>query len=134
EIADILPLVPTLGRLEIRRLATALPGDAGAGAGLNRARLAMGNFIGPIPTAIKSDIDGLRLPLDLIDDATVRQALEAAGLTVVSYGDALRLKWDEETEQLRLERLDMRLENGVRVELSLTFGGISRTVFEHPEQ
>lgn len=133
DIADILPILPTLGGLELAGLRVA-PDGAGIEVALERYLLEMSDFIDAVPTKLRSETRGLRLPVTAVEEAEVGKLLEASGLKDIVYDGKQRIGWDEATGDLTLDELSMTLKGGATVNASLTLGGIPRRIFERPDQ
>ncbi len=133
DLADILPIVPTLGGLELAGLRAAFD-DLPSEISLGRYLLNMSDFIDPFPTKIRAETRGLHIPVAAIQEPDIRKLLETAGLREFIYDDKLQIGWDENTGDLTLDELSMTLKGGGTAKASLRFGGIPRRVFERPDQ
>jgi len=101
--------------------------------GLDLYEMDMATTVPPIPTLIEMRTDNLTLPISAIDDADVRSALEGLGLETITWSDETILSWDEDTQDLTLERLYLSVEDLGTLEGSLRFANVPRAAFEDPE-
>ncbi|NRG18909.1 hypothetical protein HPQ64_14545 [Rhizobiales bacterium] len=130
---DILPVIPRLGRLDIEGLDITAP-DVAENISLENYRFSASGFIDPIPTEVTSRTDKLSFPISLLEDEDARALLEGMGITQITYDDELRINWDEETQDLTLERLSFEMKDGIKARADLVIGGIPRLAFERPDQ
>ncbi|MXN64502.1 hypothetical protein GR183_06260 [Stappia sp. GBMRC 2046] len=133
ELYDILPIIPRLGGLEIEGLDISAP-EIAEHISLENYRLSASGFIDPIPTDVSSRTDKLSFPVSLLEDQDARALLEGMGIEQVIYDDELHINWNEETQDLSLERLSFVMKDGIKARADLVIGGIPRLVFERPDQ
>ncbi|WP_350333846.1 hypothetical protein [Coralliovum pocilloporae] len=96
--------------------------------------LGMASLIPPIPTEIEMKTDGLEIPVKYLDDEEAIKAFEAFGLTTLRWTDGLRIRWDEQTEDVFIDDLTLELGDVGRVHAKAHLGGLPRSILENPEQ
>jgi hypothetical protein len=131
--ADVnpLPLMPTLGFAEAVNLDVVQAGTK-LGA-VDRARLDLGAYIGPVPTKITTDIRGLDLDLSQVNDRRARTMLKDLGYErlVADYG--FTLAWREADESVKVDGFRLAIKDLATVTLDATLTGLSRQAIETPE-
>lgn len=99
---------------------------------IGKSELTIASTVPPIPTSLFSKNEELRIPVDAIEDAETQAMLRDIGLDEVVWSDETRLYWDEVTNELRLERLEIRIEGIGTVEASVRFANVPKFLFEDP--
>lgn len=133
DIATLMKGVPTVGLLAvsgIKVIADELPGPIA----LDEFRIAMEDHIGPIPTRIEHNISGLSYATEMVEEPQMREVLERLGIKQMNSSQDFVIAWDEATQDLRIEKLNVVLEGGLNLSADITLGGIPRSVFEDPSQ
>lgn len=131
DIQAVLRAMPKLGRVEIDDLRVR-DGKYDGDASLGHFELLQSAYINTIPTDIRTRISNFRIPLALVDDADAQELLSAIGLSEIRLDQNVALRWNADTEDLELERSEVRLENGGRGSLRIRLGGLPRSVLEDP--
>ena len=101
---------------------------------LDRFRMDLKTVVPPIPTSVELSTEGLELPVAALDDQEAIDVLEAAGIDVLRLTEKIRMRWDEDTEDLIIENLVVELGQVGKVRASARLGGLTRMVLENPEQ
>ena len=133
DLAQILSIIPTLGLLQIEGLKVASD-ELPAPVSVESYRLAMSDFIAPIPTRIEAVTKNASFPISLIDEEDARALFEALDLDAVNYSDESRMAWNPDTQTLSIDPLSFTIDGGGSLELRMEIGGIPRLAFENPEQ
>lgn len=132
--ADIDPqaLMPTLGFAEAIDVDVIQTGTR-LGA-VDRARLDLGAYVGPVPTKVTTDIRGLDLDLSQVSDRRARDMLKQLGYErlVADYGFALT--WREADESLKLDGFRLAIKDLATLTMDATLVGLTRQAIEAPEQ
>jgi len=128
---DPLPLVPTFGFAEAIDLDVVQAGTR-LGA-VDRARLDLGAYIGPVPTKIATDIRGLDLDLSQVSDRRAREMLRDLGYErlVADYG--FTLAWREADESLKVDGFRLAIKDLATLTMDATLIGLTRQAIEAPE-
>jgi len=115
----------------VEGLDVSIPGQGKIG--LDLYEMDLTSSVPPIPTLIEMRTDNLTLPVSAIDDADVRNALNGLGLETITWSDETILYWDEDTQDLTLERLYLSVKDLGTLEGSLRFANIPRSALEDPQ-
>jgi hypothetical protein len=128
---DPLPLMPTLGFAEAIDLDVVQAGTR-LGA-VERARLDLGAYIGPVPTKIATDIRGLDLDLSQVSDRRAREMLRDLGYQrlVADYG--FTLAWREADESVKVDGFRLAIKDLATLTMDATLVGLSRQAIEDPQ-
>jgi hypothetical protein len=129
---DRLGLVPTLGFFEMNALAVAIP-DQGRVA-LDRLRLDLGGFIGPIPTAIDFDTRGLQMDLASVQNPRVRKILTDLGYSQLSLDERFNIRWNEANESLSVNNFVLAAKGAGSIGLDFQLAGLQRSAFVKLDQ
>ncbi|MCP4317651.1 MAG: hypothetical protein GY789_16945 [Hyphomicrobiales bacterium] len=122
-----------------RSIATGLCGlkfeglKPGTDAQLNNFVFSMDTLIPPIPTSIELTTEGLEFPVALIDDALVQEGLLAAGIDTLRLSESIKLRWDEESEDLVLDNFVLELGNVGRVRARARLSGVPKSLLQNPQ-
>lgn len=114
----------------VEGLEVSIPGEAEVALGSYTLDLA--TVVAPIPTTINSKTVDLTLPVDAIEEPDTQKLLRGMGLETVTYSDELRMEWDEETQDLILENLTIKVDDLGTFEGSMRFANVARDVLEDP--
>lgn len=133
DIAAVLAALPRLGRIEMGDV-TIRDGRPGGVVSLDHLEILQKTYINTIPTDIRARIAGLLVPARIADDPEAVALFEAIGLSEIRLDQNIALRWDVASEDLELERSEIRLENGGRASLRLRLGGLPRAVIEDPNK
>ncbi len=128
---EVLNVIPMINRIETTDLAFTDP--LGRAASLQSYRLVMDRFIDPIPTELRNAVERLRMSVAFAEDDRARKTFEALGYDEITLSQDIDIRWNEDTEELTLDRLIVDFENGGSAELSAVVTGVPRTLFENPE-
>lgn len=127
---DPTALVPTLEYIEAEGLAFAASGQLPIA--LDRAQLQLGGHLGPYPTEVQLDIEGLRAPLSLAgEDLAV---LAQLGITQLELDFGLDVSWEEATETLSVNDLTLRIAEAGSISASAELTGITRKMLENSQE
>lgn len=124
-----LPLIPHLGYVELGGLKARETG--GTPISLDRARLTMEGYVGPIPTAIALEVKGLTTPTSLAD-RTIRSLAQELGYTSLTSDYGFAIDWNEADSSVRLDNLHANIANLGSLSASIVLGGLTRTMIENP--
>ena len=127
---DPMPLVPTLGFAEAVGVDVNQAGkQLGA---VDRARIDLGAYIGPVPTSITNEVRGLDLDLSQIDDRRAREMIRGLGYDrlVADYG--FRLAWREADDSVNLDGFRLAIRDLATLNADATLTGLSRQAIEDP--
>jgi len=100
---------------------------------IGKAEFNISTTVPPIPTSLYARNDGIRVPVETIEDLELKTLFQALGLDTVVWSDETRLYWDEATLDLRLERLMVDIEGLGRAEASARFANVPKALFEDPQ-
>ncbi|SDQ96074.1 hypothetical protein [Pseudovibrio sp. Tun.PSC04-5.I4] len=128
-----LDIIPTIGKFSITGV-EAITDDLDTPVSLSEFTLLMENHIGPIPTRITQVIGDLEFDAALLEDPMVLGVLERLGIERVTINEGFNIAWDEDTEDLILEKFEFELKNGLKLRADIQLGGIPRSLFTDPEQ
>lgn len=128
---DPTPVMPTMGFAEAVGV-DVTQGGKKLGA-LDRARIDLGAYIGPVPTSITSDVRGLDLDLSQIDDRRAREMIKGLGYDrlVADYG--FRLSWREADESVILDGFKLAIQDLATMNVDATLTGLTRQAIENPK-
>ena len=101
--ADPLPLMPTLGFGEAVNVSVVQDGKT-VGA-LDRGRLDLSGYIGPVPTSVALDLRGINLDLSQVTDPKAREMIAGLGYDRLLADYGFKLNWREADESLSPQRL-----------------------------
>jgi hypothetical protein len=93
---------------------------------LDKARLDLGNYVGPIPTVMALEIAGTDLPVEAIEEPMARAMWKALGYDRVRGDFGARLAWNESDESITIEDFRFALEDVGALSLSAVLNGLSR--------
>ncbi|MCX5493444.1 hypothetical protein OSH11_01875 [Kaistia dalseonensis] len=125
-----LPLIPTMGYAEAIALDVQ---QAGKKLGsVDRARLDLGSYIGPVPTDIALDMRGLDLDLSQVDDRRAREIIEGLGYDRLQADYGFKLIWREADESLRLEDFKLGIKDLASLSADVMLTGLTRSTIENP--
>ncbi|MBN9028157.1 MAG: hypothetical protein J0H20_21880, partial [Rhizobiales bacterium] len=129
---DPMPLIPTMGFAEAVGV-DVTQGGKKLGA-VDRARIDLGDYIGPVPTSIASDVRGLDLDLSQIDDRRAREMIKGLGYDrlVADYG--FRLSWREADEAVILDGFKLAIKDLATMNADATLTGLTRQAIQDPKQ
>ena len=125
---EILNVIPMINRIQASDIAFTDP--LGRSASLNSYRLIMDRFIDPIPTEMRNAVDRLRLSVAFAEDDQARKTLEELGYDEITVSQDIDIRWNEDTEELTLDRLVVDFVNGGSAELSAVVTGVPRTLLK----
>lgn len=126
-------LVPTIGKFSIKN-AEGIADDLDTPISLKELTIAMDGHIGPIPTSISDVVSGLSFDAALLQEPMVLGVFERLGIERVTLNQDFKIAWDENTEDLTLEKFEFELENGLKLRADIQLGGIPRSLFEKPHE
>ena len=124
-----LAALPTLGGFSITGLATEGPGTPPVK--LDLFDLSLSNFVNAIPTNIAVALEGLELPLALIQQPMAQMVLGAVGADPVKADVSLNLGFDEATGTFSLDN-DATVGNVGALTASAALSGIPAGVLQNP--
>jgi len=129
---DPMPLIPTMGFAEAVGVDVTQGGKT-LGA-VDRARIDLGDYIGPVPTSIASDVRGLDLDLSQIDDRRAREMIKGLGYDrlVADYG--FRLSWREADEAVILDGFKLAIKDLATMNADATLTGLTRQAIQDPKR
>jgi hypothetical protein len=129
---DPMAIIPTMGFAEAVGVDVTQAGKK-LGA-VDRARIDLGDYIGPVPTSITSEMRGLDLDLSQIDDRRARDIIKGLGYDrlVADYG--FRLAWREADESLILDGFKLAIKDLATMNVDATLTGLTRQAIEDPKQ
>lgn len=102
--------------------------------GLDRHRLSLRTSVPPVPTEIELSVEGLELPVSAIEDEQARAMLTAAGIDRLRLTEDLKIRWDEQSEDLIVENLVIDVAPIGVVRAKARLGGMPKSVLQNPEQ
>ena len=128
---DVKSLIPKLGFFELDGLDVATPGRAAHA--LDKFRVDLGDYIGPVPTSISGAMTGFDFPVAAIDDRESRETLQRLGYDHIIANYGFKLDYDEANEQLKIGELSFGVDKMGAVTSSAILSGLPRTAIDHPE-
>lgn len=93
---DVSAAMPKLGFFEAAAVSVDIQGVVSAA--LEKMRLDLGNYVGPVPTSVSLEVVDADLPIEVIEEADARQVLEALGYERVRIDAGLKVDWSEAGE------------------------------------
>ncbi|WP_114008960.1 hypothetical protein [Cohaesibacter intestini] len=87
-----------------------------------------------IPTLIKTRISDLSVPKDLIQHPMVSVLMTQLNMERLLVNEDITLRWDEASESIKLDPLNIELADIAKLDGSINFGGILRAYLDDPEQ
>ncbi|MET4632526.1 hypothetical protein [Kaistia defluvii] len=128
---DPTPMIPTMGFAEAVGV-DVTQGGKKLGA-VDRARIDLDAYIGPVPTSITSDVRGLDLDLSQIDDRRAREMIKGLGYDrlVADYG--FHLSWREADESVILDGFKLAIKDLATMNVDATLTGLTRQAIEDPK-
>jgi len=128
-----LDALPTLGGVTVRGLSTQLPGATGDRFEIGHFDLSLTDYIKGIPTRIAMALDGLSMPASLVDFPPAAMVLTQLGANPVKADAAFDLTWDEDTQNVALDKR-LSVAGVGRVNTTAQMSGIPRAIFENITQ
>jgi len=128
--ADPLPLIPTVGFAEAVNVDFVQTGKR-LGA-VDRARLDLADYIGPVPTSIALDLRGLDMDLSLVDDPQARRMLQGLGYDRLQAEYGFNLRWREVDESVTLENFKLAVKDVGSISADIALSGLKRSTLENP--
>lgn len=128
--ADPLPLIPTMGYAEAVNLDVAQAGKK-VGA-IDRGRLDLKSYIGPVPTEIALDLRGLDLDLSMVDDPQARRMIQGLGYDRLNADYGFKLHWREADESLLLDDFKLAIKDVGALTADIALSGLKRATIENP--
>ena len=129
--ADPLPLIPTVGFAEAVNVDFVQTGKR-LGA-VDRARLDLADYIGPVPTSIALDLRGLDMDLSLVDDPQARRMLQGLGYDRLQAEYGFNLRWREADESVTLENFKLAVKDVGAISADIALSGLKRATIEDPK-
>lgn len=108
-----------------------IPGEGRVTIGLLDQKLL--SKVPPIPTEISLEAKDITVPVDALDDPEAQAFFEQMGLKSISMSESLKLYWDEATQELVLENLQIELDKLGQLQANVRLSGVPKAVFEDPE-
>ena len=127
---DPMPLMPTMGFAEAINV-DVVQGGKKLGA-VDRGRLDLSDYIGPVPTTVALDIRGLDLDLSLVDDRQARKMLTDLGYDRLQAEYGFKLHWREADESLNLENFKLAIKDVGSISADVALSGLTRAVIQNP--
>lgn len=93
---------------------------------LDKARLDLGNYVGPIPTVVALDIAGADMPASAIEEPKVRALWQALGYDRVRGDFGARVAWNENDDSVTIDDFRLALDDVGALSLSAVLGGLTR--------
>ena len=87
-----------------------------------------------IPTLIKTRISDLSVPKNLIRHPIVSVLMSQLDMERLLVNEDITLRWDEASESIKLDPMNIELANIAKLDGSINFGGILRAYLDDPEQ
>lgn len=100
---------------------------------LDKARLDLGNYVGPIPTLMALDVAGADLPATAIEDPGARAMWQAFGYDRIHADLSARLAWNENDESVRVDDFRAAIDGVGALSLDAMLGGLSRAALDNLE-
>ena len=130
--ADPLPLIPTLGYTEAVNVSVVQDGKT-IGA-LDRGRLDLTSYIGPVPTAIALDLRGINLDLSQVTDPKARAMISGLGYDRLLADYGFKLNWREADESLSLTDFKLTVKDVGSLVADVMLTGLTRSLIEDPRR
>ncbi len=96
-------------------------------------RLQQSGFIGAVPTDLQMKLEGLDLPVALIQDPAIRNVLAAIGRDVLKLAGDLSLSWNETSQDLTLQTLDLSMQDGANLSFKAGLSGLPKAALQNTE-
>lgn len=128
-----LDAIPTIGLISLSGLSMQSE-ELNTPIALDKFSIEMGSHIGPIPTSLFEVIDGLSFDAALLEEPMVLGVLDRLGIERIHLTQDFKIAWDENTEDLTLEKFEFELKNGMRLRADIQIGNIPRSLFERPHE
>lgn len=93
---------------------------------LDKARLDLGNYVGPIPTLLALDVSGADLPVDAIENPNVRSTWQALGYDRVRGDFSAKLAWNEADQSVSIDGVRLAITDVGALSLSAQLVGLTR--------
>jgi hypothetical protein len=101
---------------------------------LDRYFLGLTTVVPPVPTEIEFSLEGLEVPVDTLDDRDAEELFAAAGIDTLRMTEAIRLRWDEQSEDLFIDNMVIELGKIGRINAKAHLGGLPKSVLQNPER
>lgn len=124
-------LGPKIGAFEVSDLFVDMRRQPPLALGLYR--LQQSGFIGAVPTDLRMKLEGLDLPVALIQDPATQQILTAIGRDVLKLAGDLSLSWNETSQDLTLHTLDLSLQDGANLSFKAALSGLPKAALQNTE-
>lgn len=128
--SDPLALAPTLGFAEAIN-ANIIQDNQLLGA-VDRARLDLSAYVGPVPTSITVDIRNLVLAPAQIPNARIRELSTELGYQQLQADYGFHLAWREVDQSLTLSDFRLKLKDFGSISAGATLTGLTRAMLENP--
>ena len=120
--------IPRLDGIVLRAIDVAVPqGPQPKTVTLAGYELKLGNYVGAIPTSIRTQLDNLNADASLMQEQAAQ--LQALGYKSVDLSNVLDLIWNENSKSISLNELSAKGANMGSVSLKGTFGNVPRELF-----
>ncbi len=130
--ADPLSLIPTLGFAEAVNVSVIQDGKT-IGA-LDRGRLDLSSYVGPVPTAVAFDTRGINLDLSQVNDPKAREMIAGLGYDRLLADYGFKLNWREADESLSLSDFKLTIKDVGSLVADVMLTGLTRATIEDPRK
>lgn len=128
--SDPLPLMPTLGFAEAVNVSVVQDGKM-VGA-VDRGRLDLSSYVGPVPTSVALDVRGINLDLSQVTDPQARSMIAGLGYDRLQGDYGFKLNWREADESLSLSDFRLTIKDVGSLVADVMLTGLKRATIEDP--
>jgi hypothetical protein len=93
---------------------------------LDRMRLDLTDYVGPVPGTVSLDVAGLDLPTELLEEADVKEPLLDLGYDRLLADYGVKLAWHEADETITVDELRASVAEAFSFSASAVLGGVKR--------
>ncbi len=123
---DLVPRIGSVNASAIDIAATGLPRTK-----LAKLRLDLGGHVGPVPTSIAADVQGLVFPVALLPGGA-QAALHQLGYDQLDLACQAKANWNASDETLTVDELNVTLKDAGALNLSAELRGLPRQAIADP--
>ena len=98
---------------------------------LDKARLDLGNYVGPIPTLMALEVAGADLPVTAIEEPRARAMWQALGYDRIHGDFDARLTWNENDESVAIDDFRAAIDGVGALSLNAVLSGLSRAALDN---
>ncbi len=88
----------------------------------------------PVPTDIEISLEGYEIPVSALNGSDAKALFAAAGIDRLHLSQSVLIHWDEQSEDVFIDNIELELEKIGRIRASAQLGGVPRAILENPDR